>query len=80
MRLEPINGNHPDVVALLSGPLVLFAITDDGSRTKLTRAQLLAASQTEDQLWEIRSASDSYKFKPYVAIDDEHYSTYLRVT
>jgi len=41
LRLEPIEEGHPQTVALLSGPLVLFAMT--GGATAVTSQQLLAA-------------------------------------
>jgi uncharacterized protein len=78
-RLQAIDTAHLDVVALLCGPLVLFPIIDNGLPFSFSRPQLLAARQTEDRLWEAASASGSAKFKPYVAIDDEQYSTYIRV-
>jgi DUF1680 family protein len=79
LRLESVNRQHPDVVALLCGPLVLFPVTENGPQLSPTRAQLLAAKQTQPQLWETSVASGSVRLKPYVAIDDEEYSTYLRV-
>lgn len=79
LRLETLDQQHSDVVALLSGPLVLFPITENGSQPTPTRAQLLAAKQIQPQLWETSVASGSVRFKPYVAIDGEEYSTYLRV-
>jgi len=39
----------------------------------------VASKQTQPELWETSIASGSVKLKPYVAIDDEEYSTYLRV-
>lgn len=80
LRLQPINDHHTDIVALVCGPLVLFPITDNGSQQSLTREQLLATKQIQPQLWETPTASGSLRFKPYVAIDDEHYSTYLHAT
>jgi DUF1680 family protein len=80
MRLEPIDPQHPETVALLCGPLVLFAITGNDGRPSLTRAQLLAASQTGKQAWEASAAPGPMKMLPYVVIDEEQYSTYLHVT
>jgi hypothetical protein len=79
MRLQAINPRHPDTVALLYGPLVLFAITS-GDRPSLTRAQLLAARQTVKSAWEVATARGLMKMLPYIAIDEEQYSTYLQVT
>jgi uncharacterized protein len=76
LRLEPIDSRHATTVALLCGPLVLFSIRGGGSQPSLSRSELLAAKQTQPQVWETRSQ----KFLPYVAINDEQYSTYMQVT
>jgi DUF1680 family protein len=44
LRLEPIDAQHPDTVALVRGPWVLFPITQNAPR--VTRTQLLAAQRT----------------------------------
>ena len=80
MRLQSIDAAHPEVVALLCGPLVWFPIIENGSPLSCSRTQLLAAKQTQDQLWEAAAATGPVKFRPYTAIDDEQYSTYFRVT
>jgi uncharacterized protein len=81
-RLESINSQHPDTVALSCGPLVMFPITDTTEPFSLTRAQLLAAKQTGKQQWEINTGgmSNSIRLLPYIMIDEERYSTYLHVT
>lgn len=78
MRLEPIDPQHAQTVALLSGPLVLFAITD--AQPVLTRAQLLAAKKTGVQTWEVGTGNGSMKMLPFTAIKEEQYSTYLRIS
>jgi DUF1680 family protein len=81
MRLQTIDPQHPDTVALLCGPLVLFAIAKDSSSpSAISRAQLLAARQTEKQAWEVASAAGPIRMLPYIGISDEQYSTYLHVT
>ena len=77
LRLEALDAAHPNVAALMSGPLVLFAITD--GEPKLTRAQLLAAKRNGAQTWEVAMDSGSLKMLPFTAISDEQYSTYLRI-
>ena len=76
-RLEPIDAQHPEVVALMHGPLVLFAMTsgDPG----VTRKQLLAAKPVGAQRWQVETASGPIIMLPFTAIEDEPYSTYLRV-
>jgi hypothetical protein len=81
MRLQAIDPQHPDTVALLCGPLVLFAITKDSAQPfSIARAKLLAARQTEKQAWEVTEANGPIRLLPYIGIDDEQYSTYLHVT
>jgi DUF1680 family protein len=79
LRLESINADHPDTVALLSGPLVLFAITADGAPPRAARQQLLSATQTGKRVWDLPGTHGSMRFLPFVAIDQEPYSTYLQV-
>jgi DUF1680 family protein len=78
MRIEPIDPQHPQTVALLFGPLVLFAITD--AQPVLTRAELLAASRSDQQTWQIKTAGGPIQMLPFTAIDEQQYSTYLLLT
>jgi uncharacterized protein len=77
-RLEAVDPQHEDTVALLVGPVVLFAITD--AEPKVTRAQLLAAKRNGAQGWQVATASGTLKMSPFTALAEEQYSTYLRVT
>jgi hypothetical protein len=65
-------------MALLNGPLVLFALTD--AEPKVTRAQLLAVKKNGAQNWRVDAGSDPIKMLPFTAIGDEPYSTYVRVS
>lgn len=76
-RLEAVDAQHLDTVALLVGPLVLFAITD--SQAAVTRAQLLGAKTTGPQSWQVQTANGAMKMLPWTAIEDQPYTTYLRV-
>jgi uncharacterized protein len=80
LRLEPIDRRHPDTVALLAGPLVLFPINAGGEHPSLRRSDLLAVRQVEPRRWATRAASAPLTFLPYVAIDEEEYSTFLTVS
>ena len=73
-RLEPIDAQHPDTVALLWGPLVLFGIAARGQN--VTRAQLLAARPTSATSWR----AGPITLRPFFAIADEPYTTYFTVT
>ena len=77
-RLEPVDLQHQDTVALLVGPLVLFAIT--AAQPALTRKQLLAIKGAASQGWTVEAATGPLKMLPFTAIGEEPYTTYLRVT
>jgi DUF1680 family protein len=80
LRLETVDARHPDTVALLAGPLVLFPIGGGGGRPRLTRSELLAVRQVRPRGWETRGASTPLSFLPYTAIDEEEYSTFVTVS
>ena len=76
-RLEAIDLQHPVTVALMNGPLVLFAITNKAPQ--VTRKQLLAAKRVGAQRWQVETAGSPMTMLPFTAIGDEGYSTYLQV-
>jgi uncharacterized protein len=75
-RLEPLDARHPNIVALLSGPLVLFPVGNAPRGT--TRAQLLSAIQNGRE-WSMRTQAGAVRLLPYVGISEESYSTYTQV-
>lgn len=78
MRLEPIDSDHPDTAALVRGPLVLFAMAEN--LPKVTRQQLLASTRVSDQqAWRAETDSGPLFLRPFTAIEDERYWTYLSV-
>ncbi|MGA8540957.1 MAG: beta-L-arabinofuranosidase domain-containing protein [Terriglobales bacterium] len=82
MRLEAVDAQHPQIVGLVFGPVVLFAITDNqpDNQPSLTRADLLAAKRTDQRIWQVRTDSAPIRMLPFTDIGEEQYSTYLRVT
>jgi DUF1680 family protein len=80
LRLEAIAPRHPDTVALLSGPLVLFPLGRAGApRSNITRRLLLSSRQVGATRWTAEDADQALTFAPFVGITDETYSTYLRL-
>jgi len=77
LRLEPLDSRHSQVMALMSGPLVLFAIDGAGERAPPQRAELLLARQVAPTRWEAQVGPAPLTFLPFVAINEEPYSTYL---
>jgi len=77
-RLEAIDEAHPDTVALLSGPLVLFPMVE--TPPAVTRSQLLSVRKSGAQSWELAARSGPVRLLPFTAIGDEPYCTYLAAT
>ena len=77
LRLEPLDAQHPSTVALVCGPLVLFAIGSGSGRLQRQRAELLRARQVAGRRWVASVGETTLTLLPYVAIDDEEYSTFL---
>jgi quercetin dioxygenase-like cupin family protein len=83
LRLEAIDPRHPQTVALktvalMFGPIVLFAITDD--QPSLSRTNLLAARRVDKRTWRVETGGVPMKMLPFIEIADEQYSTYLRIS
>ena len=78
LRLVPVDAETPGIVALMRGPLVLFPL-GKGFRA-FKEADLLQARQTSEQEWVVPSAEGDVRFRPFPAIHDEPYSTYVQLT
>ena len=78
IRLDAIDTTHPDVVAPMLGPLVLFAKTKE--QPVLTREQLLSARRTGSAEWMIDTGEESLRLVPFTEIGDAAYTTYLKLT
>lgn len=76
MRLAQIEPGS-NTVALMRGPLVLFPLTHDSPA--VTRKQMLTARRTGKLDWAMESSDGLVRLKPFFAIGDEPYRTYLDV-
>ncbi|HXJ85402.1 MAG TPA: beta-L-arabinofuranosidase domain-containing protein [Candidatus Binatia bacterium] len=78
LRVEAVDANHPRLVALLNGPLVLLAIAD--AQPTFETNGLLQAKPTKNGKgdWTARSVDGSeITMRPFMNIDKESYSTYV---
>jgi len=77
IRLEPVDVQHPDTVAVLFGPLVLFGEQVPG----LTREHLLAAKRMTKEVWQASPDGNLVlKMVPWTTLgEDQPYTTYLKV-
>ena len=78
-RLQPVDPQNADTVALLRGPLALFGVGT--LRAKFSRAQLLGAEAAAPSSTDFFVKTDAGKvtFRPYTAIADEQYRLYQKV-
>jgi DUF1680 family protein len=76
LRLVPLDSMHTDLVALLNGPVALFAI-EPGSQN-MTQKQMLQAQRSASSSgeWEVATNQGKIQMKPYSAITTEHYRLY----
>jgi uncharacterized protein len=80
LRLEAVDANHPDIVALMQGPFVLMALGE--SQPTFDRNALLQAKATNNATGDFLANSadgKSITMRPFMAIDKESYSTYLQL-
>lgn len=78
MRLLPVDREHPSIVALLYGPLVLVRLLAS-DQPALTPAALLSARQTASRPYSWAIPQQQARFMAFPDINDEHYSIYTRV-
>jgi DUF1680 family protein len=79
LELQAVDSQHPDLVAVVYGPLVLFAVADD--TPKVTRSQLLAAKRLSPHgmQWHADTVNGPLRLMPFCEIKDELYFTYMSV-
>jgi DUF1680 family protein len=75
LRLSPIDDRHPQLVALLYGPVALFAI--EPAAQTITQKQLLAAQRIgNSSAWEVATDAGKVRMLPYPDIKNETYRLY----
>ncbi len=76
LRLVPLDSNHPNLVALMRGPVTLFAILP--APDTLTQKSLLSAQRasTASNEWLVSTTGEPIRMKPFTAITTERYRLY----
>jgi uncharacterized protein len=80
IRLEAVDANHSNLVALIRGPLVLMAIAE--AQPVFDSQSLLRAEPVDSASgdWRAISADGAQiTMRPFMKIDKESYSTYVRL-
>ncbi|HZQ19125.1 MAG TPA: beta-L-arabinofuranosidase domain-containing protein [Terriglobales bacterium] len=77
--LEPIEKETPNNVALLHGPIALFAV--GGVPSRLSRKDLLSATPLSSSStdWVVKTGNGVLTFRPFASIMSEEYRLYNRV-
>ncbi|MGA9465096.1 MAG: beta-L-arabinofuranosidase domain-containing protein [Terracidiphilus sp.] len=77
--LEPVDPQHPNLVATVHGPLTLFAVGDipaNVAKADLLGVHPVASGATD---WQTRTPNGVLTLRPFPSIQDEHYRLYLNV-
>ena len=80
LRLEMVDPQHPDLVAVMQGPLALFALGD--RRLPFTRRELMSVRQVaaRSSEWRVVTADGAQSFRPYYALGFESTRLYQPVS
>jgi hypothetical protein len=80
LRLEAVDAKHPQLLAVLQGPLALFAAGD--RFLPFTKRDLLSIRQSAPRSadWRVTTADGEQIFKPYFAIGKETTRLYQPVS
>jgi len=75
--LEPVDPQHPALMAAVHGPLALFAVGD--IPPSVSRSDLSSVAQTAHGSSDWRTATGAVTMRPFTAIQDERYRLYQKL-
>lgn len=80
LRLDPVDNENRNNVALVRGPLALFAVNDIPAN--ITGKQLLAATKVAQSShdWSTKTENGVLTFRPFMEIMSENYRLYIRTS
>jgi DUF1680 family protein len=76
-RIEFLDQAHPETVAILLGPRVLFALASEP--VAASTAHALALQQTASEEWTLQGVKDSVKMVPFTSIGSRTYLSYIQL-
>jgi hypothetical protein len=80
-RLEKIDDQHPDVAALMWGPLMMVALDPSlaiSDKSISASSAGLRATPFSPLAFELSTVPEKLRFMPFYQVQDEEYTTYLR--
>jgi hypothetical protein len=75
---RPIDRQTPDQVAVVRGPLVLFAIEDQQPTLDRTKLGQIQVSKDTNNHWSLETPGGNHPVRPFYEIGDEIYQTYWK--
>jgi uncharacterized protein len=80
VRLEALDPQHPNTVAVMRGPLVLFALKPDldTAMPPFRRNALLGIQQLSQREWQADGGNAMFRFVPFTEVGSEPYTTYVQ--
>jgi hypothetical protein len=81
-RLEAIDSQHPNTVAAMRGPLVLFALKPEQTSPMpaFTKNALLNLQQVSQRQWQAHARGATFRFVPFTEVGSEPYTTYVQTS
>jgi hypothetical protein len=77
--LEAVDPQHPNLMAVVHGPLALFAVGEIPAQVPMHDLQAVSQVMSGSTNWQAKTASGTLTMRPFTAIHDEHYRLYLNV-
>jgi DUF1680 family protein len=74
--LEPVDPQHPTLLAAVHGPLALFAVGDVPKNLRRQDLQAVSQIATGSTDWQAKTDAGTASLRPFTAIKDEHYRLY----
>ena len=74
--LEPVDPQHPNLLAPVHGPLALFAVGDVPKNLRPQDLQSASQVATGSTDWQSKTDAGTITLRPFTAIKDEHYRLY----
>lgn len=77
-RLQKIDDQHPDIVALMRGPLMMVALQPSVTIAEKSVLEVSNRAEGSSGTYEMATVSQKLRFIPFYKVGDEEYTTYLR--
>jgi DUF1680 family protein len=75
--LEPVDPQHPNLLAPVHGPLALFTVGEVPANLRRQDLQAITQIATGSTDWQSKTDTGTVTLRPFPSIQDEHYRLYL---